>query len=467
MPNGVVQWFDEEAGEGRVVHAGRRYRCSAHDTEPGARHAGTRVRFDIGDDGTTAQRVRPLPRTRSRHRTVGDLAGAHEAWAKGTTAGSGHDDGARDRERRRPLQLARRWAEAVAAGDEAGLRALYRPDVVVSDDTGRRRGTTAAVAATGALPVFGHHGVAELVMAADTGVVVRWGGGEMPTTVHLRLEHGEVVAQHTGEALPRLVAVEAPFPVEVSTTGDFGDDVVAAAVQTVVRATRLVTAPVLFARVKLGRHADPAVVRPVLAEDLLDVDGDRVRARVSAGDPNEAVDLLERRLHRVLTDLGQHTEWNRPVDVVPEPGEWRHGNLATHRPPWFDRPADERRLVRHKTWTPEELTVDEAVSDLELGDLDFSLFRELRTGSDSLIARDPDLGLRLHQLDPDPVALEQLDAPVTLDPGPAPSSTLEAALERLDAGGEPWVFFRDTGSGRGTVVYRRYDGHYGLISPEG
>ena len=28
-----------------------------------------------------------------------------------------------------------------------------------------------------------------------------------------------------------------------------------------------------------------------------------------------------------------------------------------------------------------------------------------------------------------------------------------------------WVFFRDADSGRGHVLYRRYDGHYGLIVP--
>ena len=42
---------------------------------------------------------------------------------------------------------------------------------------------------------------------------------------------------------------------------------------------------------------------------------------------------------------------------------------------------------------------------------------------------------------------------------------MEEALERLDAGGEPFVFFCDTDTGRGAVAYLRYDGHYGLIRP--
>ncbi|MBO1414556.1 sigma 54 modulation/S30EA ribosomal C-terminal domain-containing protein, partial [Streptomyces sp. FH025] len=30
---------------------------------------------------------------------------------------------------------------------------------------------------------------------------------------------------------------------------------------------------------------------------------------------------------------------------------------------------------------------------------------------------------------------------------------------------QPFVFYTDTSTGRGNVLYRRYDGHYGLITP--
>ena len=35
----------------------------------------------------------------------------------------------------------------------------------------------------------------------------------------------------------------------------------------------------------------------------------------------------------------------------------------------------------------------------------------------------------------------------------------------LNDGDEPFVFYLDGATGRGAVVYRRYDGHYGLIEP--
>jgi hypothetical protein len=42
---------------------------------------------------------------------------------------------------------------------------------------------------------------------------------------------------------------------------------------------------------------------------------------------------------------------------------------------------------------------------------------------------------------------------------------VQQATQRLDDGGEPFVFFANAMTGRGNVVYRRYDGNYGLITP--
>ena len=35
----------------------------------------------------------------------------------------------------------------------------------------------------------------------------------------------------------------------------------------------------------------------------------------------------------------------------------------------------------------------------------------------------------------------------------------------MNAVGHRFVFFGNAASGRGNVIYRRYDGHYGLIEP--
>jgi hypothetical protein len=38
-------------------------------------------------------------------------------------------------------------------------------------------------------------------------------------------------------------------------------------------------------------------------------------------------------------------------------------------------------------------------------------------------------------------------------------------MQHLELMGWPFVFFRDPTTGRGSVLYHRYDGHYGLLVP--
>ena len=42
--------------------------------------------------------------------------------------------------------------------------------------------------------------------------------------------------------------------------------------------------------------------------------------------------------------------------------------------------------------------------------------------------------------------------------------SVDGAREWLDAVGDELVFFVDEATGRGAVLYRRYDGHYGLVT---
>lgn len=46
-----------------------------------------------------------------------------------------------------------------------------------------------------------------------------------------------------------------------------------------------------------------------------------------------------------------------------------------------------------------------------------------------------------------------------------PMLRVEEAVERLNLSGWPFVFFQDDATTRGCVLYHRYDGNYGLITP--
>ena len=113
-------------------------------------------------------------------------------------------------------------------------------------------------------------------------------------------------------------------------------------------------------------------------------------------------------------------------------------------------------MVHHKTFALDELAVDEAADDMGMLDFDFYLFYELATGVDAVLHRRPDgrLGLRrLHPVDLAP-ATEAVD--VELEPDAAPAVALDEAIEWLDVGGEPFVFFPGTSrTGRANVAYRR------------
>ena len=74
-------------------------------------------------------------------------------------------------------------------------------------------------------------------------------------------------------------------------------------------------------------------------------------------------------------------------------------------------------------------------------------------------------GYRLAQADPRPRRLGPLDPSITVSEIPAPVLTLAEATTRLEALGRPFLFFVDAAAGRGNLLYRRYDGHYGLITP--
>ncbi len=231
---------------------------------------------------------------------------------------------------------------------------------------------------------------------------------------------------------------------------------------------RYTSRPVLQARVKLTRHRDPAVQRPVVAQANLDVDGRLVRAQVQAETAREAVDLLAARLRRRLERAAEHWEARRGELPSTRSHEWRHDSEPPHRPNYFPRPADERRVIRRKSFTMAPCTIDEAAREMELLDYDFHLFTEQGTGTAAVLYRAGATGYRLALVAP--ALADQLSPyalPVTISRQLVPCLTEEEAANRLGLLGLPFLFFIDAAQGRASVLYHRYDGHYGLITPAG
>lgn len=250
-------------------------------------------------------------------------------------------------------------------------------------------------------------------------------------------------------------------PIDVVVRGDVPHGSIPYAHNKMVRTMGTVDEPILHARLKLTMLPDPAVERPAVAEAVLDVDGDVVRAHVAGRSASEAADLLEPRLR----DRLEHRRQHRQARSSPGSGTWRHPLPPTDRPVPVERPAEERELVRHKAFTLGQCTPEEAVFDMESLDYDFHLFVDLDTGQDSVVWRRPDGGYALSRLHDARTPPAPSAVPLVLHPTGAPVLDIGAALERLHAGRERFVFFQEASTGRGNVAYLRVDGHDGLIAP--
>jgi len=252
--------------------------------------------------------------------------------------------------------------------------------------------------------------------------------------------------------------------IDVVARGDVAEDEVNYAVDRIRLLIDKIKEPVLLARVRLRLAPDPARERPAEAQALLDVNGDLVRAQIAAETLLVAADVLVRRLQDKLQHRAQHRLATRTRSGTIEPGEWRHGNLPAPRPAYYPRPLAERQLVRRKTFAVDERTPEEAAFDMEQLDYDFYLFRDLASGRDAAMQREEDGSYRVSCLDPTQVDMGGAAPGFAVSKHPAPILPVEEAVELLEAIGSRFLFFIDSTSHHGNIVYHRYDGHHGLIT---
>jgi hypothetical protein len=226
---------------------------------------------------------------------------------------------------------------------------------------------------------------------------------------------------------------------------------------------RLAPEPVLSVRVTLTMAADPAVELPAIARANLDLDGHLICAQAAGKTMRESVGRMTSWLRTRLERAARNWEDRRGARPTDIPGEWRHQSTPVGHPPYFPRPAGERQVIRRRSFAVRRQAPGEALADLDLLDYDFHLFTDRTTGQDSVLYRAAD-GYCLTQAGP-AAAHAALPATVKLAAEPVPVLTVGDAIARLEALGREFLFFLDTGTGRGSVVYHRYDGHYGLIVP--
>ena len=222
---------------------------------------------------------------------------------------------------------------------------------------------------------------------------------------------------------------------------------------------------VLFAKVKVKHDTDRDPDQRSVVEGIMDLSGTVVRAQAAGTSAIDALRVvasrLERNLHRVAAK--RRRAQKRPPSTPS--GEWSSGDIAPDRPEFYDRPPEERLVVRRKTYSPaNQISVSEALFDMEVLDHRFFLFTDETDGKAAIVYED-DHGLAIRKLDGSRPEEATLHPGISVHETPAPTITVADAVSRLNLSDGPFVFFCDATAGRASVLYRRFDGHYGLITP--
>ncbi|WP_160148900.1 sigma 54 modulation/S30EA ribosomal C-terminal domain-containing protein [Amycolatopsis alkalitolerans] len=198
--------------------------------------------------------------------------------------------------------------------------------------------------------------------------------------------------------------------------------------------------PVLAARATLTRHNDPAVADKVSAAANVDLDGRLIHVDVSGETVAETVDHLRDSVRRSLERTVRPHRRRAAAETA----------VA----------AREREIVRHRTFSRAPVAIADAAAELDALGYEFHLFTDVATRQDCVLYRVPG-GYRVAA-----AGAGRLTAPnrVTVSPRTAPWLTLAEARDRFELDDRPFLFFAEAGTGRAAVLYRRHDGHLGLIS---
>jgi hypothetical protein len=246
------------------------------------------------------------------------------------------------------------------------------------------------------------------------------------------------------------IPASAPDAADIVVQGAPSSGAAAAARRAIAALARYTREQITHGRVRLIRQPDPAVSRPIVAQANVHLGRRTIRVEVAARTTHEAIGLLQARLLRSV-----------------RAGQGRRGPRSVPRPEYLPRPAEERKLRRRKTYAPAFATPEDAALDMDLLGYDFYLFTDYETGQDAVVYRAGPTGYRLAGVTPPTAPWPTPSVALTVSEQPAPRLDVFAAIERLNLTNALFLFFADVDTGRGHVLYRRYDGHYGLLAPAG
>ncbi|UQU61771.1 sigma 54 modulation/S30EA ribosomal C-terminal domain-containing protein [Couchioplanes caeruleus] len=217
-------------------------------------------------------------------------------------------------------------------------------------------------------------------------------------------------------------------------------------------------------RVKLAEYRGGDREPVAVVQINVELAGRMVRAQAYAGPVEAAIDAavaaLVPRIDRLARRLA-HAEAG-PPSFTGEPWDLRQARTL---PPVVRIDGKARRLARHKACPPAAQTIGAAALTMDLRDYDFHLFVDEAGGQDAVLTRAGAAGYRVAADRPDLLGSAPDGVPVADAPSRLPGLTLPEAVLALDASAAAFLAFTGVGSDRAAVLYRRFDGHLGLLSP--
>ncbi|MDI2125468.1 sigma 54 modulation/S30EA ribosomal C-terminal domain-containing protein [Yinghuangia seranimata] len=208
-------------------------------------------------------------------------------------------------------------------------------------------------------------------------------------------------------------------------------------------------------RVRLTGASDPT--RAGLVQIGAEVDGRRVRVQCSAAGVGAAAERAADALRQRIADVTG--PWR------PRPWPWTSAAAAPAASATL--PPGQARIARVKTPTLVWCSPDAAAQTMDAMDYDIHLFVDPDTETEAVVYRVGPTGYRVARTVAAGPPKDNRGIPWTLQPGAANRLTDEQAVDRLEKARLPHLFYADPDTGFGRVLYRRFDGHYGLLRPAG
>ena len=251
--------------------------------------------------------------------------------------------------------------------------------------------------------------------------------------------------------------------VDVTTRGSVAPEMAELARERLAELESAVERPIIGARVVLQEADNPRIAQSARAEGELRLGGPPIRGRVEAETMGQAVNELADRLREQLRRHVDRLVTRQRTPAGVEEGAWRRAAWTPPRPPRSWRPPGERDVVRRKSFALEPMDAIDAAADMSALDHDFYLFHDADTDADTVVYRRDDG--RLAVIAPQGAGAPDGDDLVREASRYSGPLDLADAVGKMDELNHRFLFFTDAATGRGAVLYLRYDGHYGLIEP--